>query len=158
LIYLLLGRDKQFRNITDLGGGIKTKEREAEGGVLVGGMREFEEESNGIFGDVYIADLLYEQVAIIDKKSRMAAVFFPVDPSWIQKSVTLFEEKTKNKRPKDRDEIDELVWYSQEDFTDLIVAKKTLWSPIKKFYAKSFTSDLVASLTFIYDKCVTTCA
>jgi len=151
-MYFLLGVDKVFHCLTDLGGGIKRRERKRREGVLKGGMREFREESNSIFGaGYYSSELLYDQVAIVDASLQMAAVFLPVSSEWLDSAVNLFAEEAKKERTRACDEIESLVWVSEREFRGRI---KTMWRPVKQFYGKGFTERLTVSLRYVFRQCL----
>jgi hypothetical protein len=71
-LMFLLGIDTQSGNITDFGGGIKSR-RESP---LKGGLREFQEESLGIFGNI-IENELDEQIVIYTDQNMI--IFIHID-------------------------------------------------------------------------------
>lgn len=152
VLYFLLGRDKVFHNLTDLGGGIKKNELAIRGGALIGGVREFMEESNGVFGKMfYHPDVLYDKVAIINTRTRMAAVFLPVGEEWIDKAVERFNVESRKRRKGEWDEIEELVWVTEEDFQSLVHSSK-MWRPVRKFYKTVFDENLKSSLRYVFSR------
>lgn len=138
-LYFLLAKHSKTGELGDFGGGVKKNEFSLNGGV-----REFFEESGGVFRSRYKSsnDFL-DKVALIDNENKMAVIFAPIESFWIEgnKAQVSFEESMKNSKKKSSQEISEIVWVNEHDFLSLIktpnrVRTCKLWSVVRKFFSK----------------------
>ncbi len=128
-LYFLLARHKETQELGDFGGGCKKTENALESAI-----REFREESNGIFEGLYHPEIFESTFAVVNH--HMAIIFFPLpDYSWLYLAPTMFAKSDKPQK-----EISELVWVSLESFEELIQTnnKKLMWQKIQKFLADHF--------------------
>lgn len=133
-VYFLLARHGETRDLGDFGGGIKKHEFS-----LNGSLREYEEESNGIFS-VSPNDLL-DALALVDG-SNMAIIFVLIDKTWFQKAQNEFQ-KSKKTAKKASNEISEVVWIDEDFFVRLVLSgarrgvKEKLWTRVQNFLKKT---------------------
>lgn len=125
-LYFLLGKDTKTKELTDFGGGVKLTETSLKGAV-----REFKEETSGIFGkNVYDITNFLTSFALTDGKN-MTIVFLYIDDGWMRIAKQKFAER-KNR------EICELQWISEEEFRNLINSSSVvIWSKVRKFLQKT---------------------
>jgi hypothetical protein len=86
-LWFLLARHRKTAEVGDLGGGIKKIETPLEGGI-----REFHEESRGIFLEVYRSPADMAACVTLVDPSDMAEIFVPVDPQWFSDAWDRFQE------------------------------------------------------------------
>lgn len=114
-LYFLLAKDRETGEFGDFGGGVKKKETSLEGGV-----REFDEESRGIFRDIYksVQDFANKPAAV--NGTKMAIVFAPVPFEWAARTNlrAKFVENTTTKRI--NNEIADFLWIDEQTFVNLI--------------------------------------
>jgi hypothetical protein len=135
-IYYCLFRHTESGELGDAGGGVKSLETAREAAV-----REWMEESKGAFKEILEKnpERLDDSVVLVEGK-LMAIYLVYVDPSWIEKSVRLFEaEKSRppidisddgaggltaqaKKKMRCVEEVSEIVWVDQNTFRRLIYA------------------------------------
>lgn len=150
-VKFLLARDRKTGDITDLGGGVKQDEFS-----LIAAIREFQEETNGIFGDLYNQINSFSRyISLIGK--NMSTIFIPVNERWFNLAVRKFQNKI-NKYPpykKAHQEISELIWFSEYNFKRLIYGEScysgVLWKRLKKFYRYGYNKNFLLSLETIYN-------
>jgi len=109
--YYCFGVDHKYQEITDFGGGIRYKRDE---NVLYGALREFSEESLGIFGYISPTDL-QEDDAIFDKDTLI--IFHRDDEIDINRKAHLFSERYKRQT---RPEVSDVIWFSHEEVKQLV--------------------------------------
>ena len=106
--YFCFGVDTESGNLTDFGGGVTKYET-----VVQGGLRELEEESQGVFGPIKEKD-------ICDTMSfytyNMAIMFIPLDVN-LNKTVKDFKNKLKNTGSA---EVCNIVWLNIDDLLNSI--------------------------------------
>jgi len=134
-LYFLLTRDRITSELGDFGGGVRKSEF-----ALMAALREFYEESHGIFSHIYnSANDMGNKIAIIDG-SNMAIIFVPLESNWLEEAQRAFVENPPTK--KKSDEVSELVWVNEYTFTNLINGRKisndVLWVKIQSFLKKSY--------------------
>lgn len=143
-IYYLLARHKDTNELGDFGGGVKQTEY-----ALTGGLREFVEESKGIFGDVRknVNDM-FDKIALVDNERHMSILFIPIDADWFQKASIAFSRQNEGK--KCSDEISELVWVSENTFRSLIYyprsQRNVMWKKIRNFFVDTYSTGFVDAL------------
>lgn len=126
-LYFLLAQDRKTGDLGDFGGGCKKNEN-----TLTTAIREFKEESNGIFPALYKTEVYLNTFALANK--NMSIIFLPVAPAWFW----LAPDKFKNKR---NNEVIDIKWVAEEAFTNIIYQKNKLygyrvWSKIKNFFTQ----------------------
>ena len=123
--YFCLGIDTESGNLTDFGGGVKRGET-----IVEGGLRELEEESQGVFGNIGPDDI---ENAVIFHSHNMAIMFIPleVNPREITKK---FMNKIKNE---DEHEVCDITWLNAEEFLESIHGRgKKLYIRVRKLLSK----------------------
>lgn len=142
-IYFLLARDKSTKELGDFGGGVRKSEF-----ALTAALREFYEESHGIFGQIYKSESdMSNKVALVDG-NNMAIIFAPLESAWLEDAQRVFLENPPKK--KKEDEVSELVWVSEYNFSSLIkgesVSRNILWSKIQSFFRKNYNHQRAKNL------------
>nr|QBK85548.1 MAG: NUDIX hydrolase [Marseillevirus LCMAC101] len=162
-IYFLLGIDKESGDITDLGGGVKRDEFSLEAGL-----REFREESDEIFGNIYDHPNDYMRNIALSSHD-MCVLFVPLAAEWYDKAAPLFEQRKGDPFPsidgtnkkKSHCEIERLVWIDEDSFLELIgsrtgscklpdICDRQIWSRLQKFYRRKINKDLKEALKMRY--------
>jgi hypothetical protein len=105
-----MGSDSSYREITDFGGGFESS---ADTDPLDTALREFKEETLGVYGDID-RDAVSECVVILNQSMLIMFVPLKFDPNRITE---MFGEKLSGER---EPEINELVWISKHTFLDMI--------------------------------------
>lgn len=161
-LYFLLGIDRETGDITDLGGGVKRDEFSLEAGL-----REFREESDEIFGNIYDHPNDYmRNIALSDHD--MCVLFVPLAVEWYDEAVQLFEKRKTDLFPvdgickkKSHCEIERLVWIDEDSFLDMIrsrtgscklpnISNRQIWTRIQKFYRRKMNRELREALRIRY--------
>ena len=147
-IFFMFAIDKKTGDITDFGGGVKKYESS-----LVAGLREFREESNEIFDDLYDINDMYLSFALVGKKR--SALFIPVHEKWFDIAPRIFENKkrltSKKNRKSSHDEVSKVFWMGEDSFMNIISGKdKSMWAVIKNFYRNGYTPDVGNVLSAAY--------
>jgi hypothetical protein len=129
----LLAKHNPSREYSDFGGGVKKSESSISGGV-----REFHEETNNIFRDVYssVSDFL-ECISIVDG-TNMAIVFVPVKTEWLNTAKTKFCGQS----AADDKEVSEVSWIDEQTFDSMVFSEQynrpgTMWRKIQVFFRKA---------------------
>lgn len=148
-VYYLLAKHLETGELGDFGGGIKKNEFSLNGAI-----REFAEESNGIFSSTYASpnDFL-DKIALVDG-NKMAIIFAPVDNKWLKGASTSFINRKSPK--KGSDEISEIIWINETSFLAMVNEKRQmgrykLWRMIQHFlkgYIETITKALKISFPF----------
>ena len=162
-IYFLFGIDKESGDITDLGGGVKRDEFSLEAGL-----REFREESDEIFGNIYDHPNNYlRNIAL--SSNNMCVLFIPLALEWYDSAIPLFERRKTipfptidgHTKKKSHCEIERLVWIDEDSFIELIqsrtgccqlpnICDHQLWSRLQKFYRRKINKELHEALKIRY--------
>lgn len=170
-IKIMLGVDKKSGEITDTGGGVKSK---TDLNNLAASFREFTEETKGIFSKTITIDKLLTCVAVTQSQHRripvirnprvklaetstpgvegvkydtggMSTIFLPVDNKLIE-ATKHFDEIGEHPDGEEHNELSELLWVSESEFLDLIQGKsvngKYMWPKLQKFYQTAYTEDI----------------
>jgi hypothetical protein len=144
-LYYLFARHKDSNVLSDFGGGVKREET-----ALFGGLREFYEESKGIFGEITL-DKVNTSLSIIDG-NNMGIIFIPLDYKWVECAQNEFNNKIMDE--KYYDEVSELIWIDDETLQKLIYAnmgnnetylsfkREKLWVKIQTFFRKFYGSKM----------------
>lgn len=146
-IYYLLARHKDTNELGDFGGGVRKYEF-----ALSGGLREFNEESRGIFSDQSknINDRVND-IAIVDNDNIMAILFLPLNLDCLDDKI---QDKFSNKNQfgKYSNEISELVWFDEKGFEELLFYPKErltgniMWRKIQLFIKRFYNKDMIEAL------------
>jgi len=148
-LYFLLARDQSSGDITDFGGGVKQNEVS-----LIASMREFREESDEIFGNLY--DRINDFNMTIALLTRtMSVLFVPLHEEWYHKAIPTFNTKRSDKyscqRKKSHNEVSEIIWFSEDEFRRLLLPKnKEMWKRVQNFYRKNYNDKLSNVLKTVY--------
>ena len=147
-LWFLLGLDSNFGDVTDFGGGIKKYECD-----LVGGHRELDEETKGIFKSTISSNDLSTCVSAVqedpqhrrDVGTGMSVIFVPIGNDWFEAAPSLFDNVSM--KGNSHNEISKLVWLCEGDFLRLIrtpdeVTEYTMWTRLRKFYSSVYTNEL----------------
>jgi len=110
-IFMGLGIDSQHGSLTDFSGGIKSSDRD----VIAGGLREFNEETLGIFGSID-PERVNNSIAVYSQD--MMIIFLKVEGDIIRYSLE-FKTKTKSHDLSGL-EVKNIPWISKESFYEKI--------------------------------------
>lgn len=110
------GLDTNYRELTDFGGGVSYKRDKT---AINGALREFKEESLGVFGDYTPKDVM-NNVVIYNKD--LMIVFIPVDVSPKEKNA-LFHKRLEDE---DNPEVCDIVWLSEDELDKALDSKSRL--------------------------------
>ncbi len=127
--YFCLGIDTQSGNLTDFGGGVKKEET-----IVEGGLRELEEESQGVFGTLIPDDV---KNTTTYHSYNMAIMFIPmeVDPQVISDE---FERKIVGKI---NPEVCGIVWLDTQELLESIHGRgKKLYVRVRRLLNKVTTA------------------
>lgn len=118
-LFFLLARDKNFGDITDLGGCSYSDESALEAGI-----REFKEESFNIFDKEHYNPNSYSlNLGIIHNRGGACTIFLAVKEKWLKIATKKFIKKKQNNpelsKKKGYDEISELIWFDEMSFDHL---------------------------------------
>lgn len=148
-LLFLLARHSLTKELGDHGGGIKKMEK-----ALDGGFREFQEESRGIFSEIYKSPSdLSACMALIDRDD-MAEIFVPVGPEWILTAPIKFHSAPTGNQPiypmdfyrPQSDEISEVIWVTEDTLNDLVWGRSgcnpgmgdfIMWKRIRTFLQRT---------------------
>lgn len=127
--FFCLGIDTQSGNLTDFGGGVKKGET-----IVEGGLRELEEESEGVFGHIYPSDIAD---TVTFHCYNMAIMFIPMEVDRIE-TVQRFKDKvTINPNP----EVCNIVWLSTDELLESIHGRgKKLYNRVQRLLNKVTTT------------------
>ena len=148
ILHYLLARDQSSGDITDFGGGVKQNEV-----ALTASMREFKEESDEIFGNLY--DKINDSatnVALLDR--NMSVLFIPLPGEWYNIAPEKFNQrklKSMNERKKSHNEVSEVLWFNENEFRQLIsMNNPRMWSRVRRFYNRNYGEQLSNALKIVY--------
>lgn len=110
------GLDTQYRELTDFGGGVSYKKDKT---AVFGALREFKEESLGVFGD-FIPKNVSNSFVIYNAEVMILFHQVDVEPETINKQ---FHEKLKNE---ENPEVCDIVWLGEEEFKKSLDPKSRL--------------------------------
>ena len=119
--YFCMGEDASYGDLTDFAGGVKKGES-----ILEGGLRELEEESQGVFGKLEVKDI---ENSLAFYSSNMLIMFIRLDVD-MKKIKKKFQSKY---RYTEDDEVSNIVWLEKEEFLEAILGKgRRVYSRVKK--------------------------
>ena len=123
--YFCLGVDSSYGDLTDFSGGIKKEES-----LVEGGLRELEEESQNVFGNINQEDIK-DCMSFYTKNMMIIFIHKNVDMEEIKKE---FNEKIIGKTEL---EVSNICWLEKEDFINSINGKgKRMYSRVRKILSK----------------------
>ena len=129
--YFCLGVDSSFGDLTDFGGGMKKNENAIECGL-----RELEEESQGIFGKIEEEDVKND-LGFYCKNMMIMFIHRKVD-------IVKIKEDFSNKI-KENEEVSNIEWIETKDFIDIISGRgKRMYSRVKRILQK--VTDIISAL------------
>jgi hypothetical protein len=165
MLYYLLARHRDSHELGDFGGGVRRTEY-----ALAGGLREFGEESRGIFDATYtnVNDRAGD-VAILD--SNMAILFVPLKNDWLERAPREFIKSlsSQSRSKKSSNEISELIWVNELEFQQLLKdgfhsdshsnghsffkkRKNIMWKKIQTFINRFYDQNMIESLKLLSTK------
>lgn len=130
-VMFCMGIDRISRDLTDFGGKVEIK----DANPVYGGLREFKEESLGVFGEFIIGDVSNDIVLYNDNMMIMF-VKLEVDPRIVTEQ---FKQKI---RQICNPEVSDIVWLHKEELLSLISGKcyygyKVIYSRVKNFLSNA---------------------
>lgn len=139
-IYFGLGLDSRTHDLTDFGGGVYYK---LDTNAIRGALREFEEETLGIFDPISPTDITQCPV-VYDNRNLIIFVHMNVDPETVcftfnekfRKIVQASDEGPRKKR-RSEPEVCGITWLTWEEFQDCINSRGKLFSRVQKFLARA---------------------
>ena len=148
-VFFLFARDRESGDVCDFGGSVARGET-----TLAGGMREFEEESLGIFGR------LYDGVAVLDRDVCLvgyeaALVFHPVADVWLACAAPAFAKEAARQTAapaedertrRARNEVSDVAWNSEHEFEQLLARGSKLWHRLGFFLRQGVDSTFIPAL------------
>ena len=131
--YFCLGVDSVYGDLTDFGGGIKKNET-----VIEGGLRELQEESQGIFGKISVTEI---RDCMTFYTNNMMIIFVKRQVNMEQISQVFKEKISEDKNI----EVKDITWIEKQDFIDSIFGKgKRIYSRVRKILYK--VSDIISAM------------
>jgi hypothetical protein len=139
-LILGIGRDQKSKMLTDFGGWIKWKEKE---GTLKGALREFGEETLGVFGH-FTEEQIEESVIVYNSKMAIIFLHLTFSPSFISfrfrqmfEKKVMIHEKTAIPGESSRlqryrlPEMSEIVWVTPS-MIEKYLGKGLIYTPVEK--------------------------
>ena len=151
-LYFLLAKDKRTGELSDFGGGIKIHREVA----MAGALREFKEETNDLFGDLYDKiNYFSNKIAIVD--DSMAILFIPISNIWLNDAAHMFEKRKNQATRRCQAEVESLIWIDECGLRRLLASDRKpsskyvtrndiLWIRIRNFINKVSMDDLLRAL------------
>lgn len=132
VIHFGLGVDTMSSDWTDYSGGVSYKEG-ADKNVVLGALREFNEETLGIFGDIQYEDVL-ENLAIYN--FNIFILFKTIE--YNENINVLFKEQYDAQvKKKITPEVSDIVWLTLPEFKNAITKRGILFHRIQNFLQKA---------------------
>jgi hypothetical protein len=123
--FFCLGIDTQSGNLTDFGGGVKKGET-----IVEGGLRELEEESQGVFGEIKPEDI---KEAVTFHCHNMAIMFIQMNVDRTTITNNFKSQIAINPCP----EVCDIVWLDTEEFMESIHGRgKKLYIRVRRLLNK----------------------
>lgn len=129
--YFCLGIDTQSGNLTDFGGGVKKGET-----IIEGGLRELEEESQGVFGTIDPSDI---EDKITFHCYNMAIMFIPIEvtSTTLRTRDEIYTEFTKRIEGNVDPEVCDIVWLDTQEFMESIHGRgRKLYIRVRKLLSR----------------------
>ena len=140
-IMFCLGVDRETSDLTDFGGGFK----DSDGSPLGAALREFKEESKGVFGpENYQLTALDNSLCLIQTMGyrqgvvrHMLIVLLEVEGRFLNLSEDTFRELVLTSK----DEVSAIQWCTENAFADLVYSARVtrLYSRVKNFITRCIT-------------------
>ena len=131
--YFCLGVDSSYGDLTDFSGGIKKEES-----LVEGGLRELEEESQNVFGDIKKEDI-QDCMAFYTKNMMIIFIHRNVDMEEIKRN---FQNRISGKTQL---EVSNICWLEKEDFLNSVNGKgKRIYSRVRKILSK--VPDIISAM------------
>ncbi len=133
-INFALGIDINSSNITDFGGGVKYSE---ENNAVTAALREFKEETCGVFGQVEVSQV--GQCKVVVKGTNIMIIFMPlrVDPDDIVRRFDQVQSEATDP------ELERIIWIDGAEFVHLIIhgryQKYSLYEPVQDLLSDLYT-------------------
>jgi len=115
-VVFAFGLDTQYRELTDFGGGVSYKKDKT---AVIGALREFKEESLGVFGD-FSPKSVSDSFVIYNSEIMILFHKVNVEPETINEQ---FHKKLKNE---ESPEVCDIVWLGEEEFRKSLDLKSRL--------------------------------
>lgn len=134
-LFFLFGIDAAHNELTDFGGGVKKNET-----VVTGGLREFNEESRGIFSNIFNFNDIQPCITLYNE--TMAIIFIPLQPKWFYLAEDLFYRFRYD--CKDFNEMKGVIWIDSESLardyiTEQERVRTKMWIKVKSFFKENFS-------------------
>jgi 8-oxo-dGTP pyrophosphatase MutT (NUDIX family) len=131
-LHFLFGQDKRSNDLCDFGGGRKKGETSHDAAL-----REFKEETNGLFGEGKQVTLDKAKGLVCRHRKNMI-FFLPVDPYWIHTASDEFD--TRNQQTPNK-EISGVVWVDEDLYRNLVYERVAdnnpiIWEKLRSFLYK----------------------
>ena len=138
-IWFLLAQHRETKEFGDFGGGVRKTEFALEGAV-----REFGEETSGVFGDLQLTlNDLSCSLAVVDAKQYMTVIFMYLDPMWFEKVRLNFDGSQCA-------EISSVAWVHEKAFQQMVAVgtyrRNVMWSKVQSFFQKILSPDFLDAL------------
>ena len=128
-LYFGLGIDSASQEITDFGGGISYKN---DKNVILGALREFKEETLGIFGHIDYLSVL-EAPVIYNSQLLVIFKYVDLDPIVIN---TLFRNAYQQQLYK-TPEVSNILWMTKTEFSECIRIRGKMFFRLQTFLQKA---------------------
>jgi 8-oxo-dGTP pyrophosphatase MutT (NUDIX family) len=125
-MYFLFAKDRMTGELSDFGGGCKKNET-----ALDTAIREFKEESNAMFSDMFYTEATYNDTFALSN-DKMAIVFLPIYNTWLKHASQKFKYKHNT-------EVSDVVWIDEDDLIKAVINNQIvqgnlkMWVKIKHF-------------------------
>lgn len=139
-IHFLLGKDRETKQLTDFGGRAYKNEN-----ALQTTIREFYEESRGIFKPYYHHENYDNAIVLTDKKT-ISITFIEVDEHHFTNSRSEFflsykEVKSAELKRKEYNEVEEIDWIKEKLLVGMLKKRSDIWIYISSFLKKSLFNE-----------------
>jgi 8-oxo-dGTP pyrophosphatase MutT (NUDIX family) len=143
-LYFILAQDRRTLDLCDFGGGCKKDEN-----ALQTAIREFKEESNGIFKEYYNEEKFDNTYALMNKK--MTIIFLPISKEWLEiarrRFLISFNPEVIDITCIDETTFRNIIYKSEFD------TRKRVWIRIQNFFINLITPAnlcLILKRSYIY--------
>ena len=128
-IYYGLGIDNATKEITDFGGGISYKERDKN--VILGALREFKEETLGIFGNITYKEVL-ESPVIYNKHTLIIFKYVDLEPSMVRELFLQTHQKQVRVS-----EVCDIIWMTTNELKNCVMTRGKMFFRVQTFLQKA---------------------
>ena len=133
--FFAMGVDTRSGEYTDFGGGISYKEG-ADKNVIMGALREFDEETLGIFGSVDY-DQVRDSLVLYNHFNLIIFKYIHALPSDVVSAFRMQYNINVVKYPTVIPEVSSIVWFNQAEFRNIIMKRGMLFHRIQNFLQKA---------------------